>query len=74
MYVITLDTPNAKVNSLGVDVSSQFEKILQEIETNSAITSAVFISGKPGVFVAGADIGMIEEAKTAKEAEGKFRI
>lgn len=30
----------------------------------------MLISAKPGVFVAGADIGMLEKCKTAQEAEG----
>lgn len=69
VYVITLDSPNAKVNSLGTEVSAEFQKIIQEIETNPAISSAVLISAKPGVFVAGADISMLEKCKTAEEAE-----
>lgn len=44
----TLDAPNAKVNSLGAEVQAEFEKILQDIETNPAITAAVITSAKPG--------------------------
>lgn len=69
VYVITLDSPNAKVNSLGSEVSAEFQKVIHEIETNPSINSAVLISAKPGVFVAGADIGMLEKCKTAAEAE-----
>lgn len=68
VYVVTIDSPNVKVNSLGKEVIAEFESVLREIETNPAINSAVLISGKPGVFVAGADIGMIESCKTEKEA------
>lgn len=68
VLVITLDDPNAKVNSLGVEVQAEFEKILQEIETNPSITSAVLTSAKPGCFVAGADISMLEKCKTAADA------
>lgn len=70
VYVITLDSPNVKVNSLGTEVSAEFQNVINEIERNPAITSAVLISAKPGVFVAGADIGMLEKCKTAAEAEG----
>ncbi|KAJ6648449.1 Trifunctional enzyme subunit alpha, mitochondrial [Pseudolycoriella hygida] len=69
VYVITLDSPNAKVNSLGTEVSAEFEKVIQEIETNPSISSAVLISAKPGVFIAGADISMLEKCQTAEEAE-----
>lgn len=68
VLVITLDDPNAKVNSLGVEVQAEFEKILTEIETNPSITSAVLTSAKPGCFVAGADISMLEKCKTAADA------
>lgn len=68
VFVVTLDTPNAKVNSLGKEVMEEFEKILKEIETNPSISSAVLISAKPGCFVAGADIGMLEACKSVEEA------
>lgn len=57
-----------KVNSLGAEISAEFQKIIGEIETNPNVNSAVLISGKPGVFVAGADIGMLEQCKTSQEA------
>lgn len=68
MLVATLDAPNAKVNSLGVEVQAEFEKILQDIETNPTVRAAVITSAKPGCFVAGADISMLEKCKTAADA------
>lgn len=53
---------------MGSEVSAEFEQILKEIETNSSVQSAVIISAKPGCFVAGADISMLEKCKNAKEA------
>lgn len=50
------------------EVSAEFESVLRELETNTSVNSAVLISGKPGVFVAGADIGMLSNCKTAQEA------
>lgn len=69
VFVVTIDSPNVKVNSLGHEISAEFDQILGEIESNPSIQSAVLISGKPGVFVAGADIGMLEQCKTAQQAE-----
>lgn len=68
VYVITIDSPNVKVNSLSKQVSAEFEAVIRELETNASVSSAVLISGKPGVFVAGADIGMIESCKSEAEA------
>lgn len=42
-------------------------RILQEVESNPAIEATVIISGKPGCYIAGADIGMIESCKTKEE-------
>lgn len=42
-------------------------QIINEVDSNPAIEAAVIISGKPGVFIAGADITMIENCKTQEE-------
>ncbi|XP_039764703.1 trifunctional enzyme subunit alpha, mitochondrial [Pararge aegeria] len=67
VYVVTLDSPNVKVNSLNEAVMNEVSSIVNEIESNPAIEAAVFISGKPGCFIAGADITMIESCKTKEE-------
>lgn len=69
VLVITLDTPNSKVNSLGSEIMQEFEAVMNSFETNSAVNSAVLISAKPGCFVAGADISMLEQCKTVEEAK-----
>lgn len=68
VLVVTINSPNSKVNSLGVEISAEFEGVIKDLETNSAVNSAVLISGKPGCFIAGADIGMLEACKTVEEA------
>lgn len=67
VYVVTLDSPNAKVNSLNTAVMDEVRNIIHEVESNPAIEAAVIISGKPGCFIAGADITMIESCKTKEE-------
>ena len=42
----------------------EISQILKDIESNSAVSSAVLISGKPGSFIAGADITMISKFQT----------
>lgn len=56
------------MNSLSKEVFGEFDAIIREIETNPSIESAVLISGKPGVFIAGADISMLEACKTKEES------
>lgn len=45
----------------------EVSKIINEVDSNPSIEAAVLISGKPGCFIAGADIGMIEKCKTKDE-------
>lgn len=58
--VIRLDSPGTKVNVLNLPVMNEVIGVMKEIQSNSAVTSAVVISGKPGCFIAGADISMIQ--------------
>lgn len=45
----------------------EFQSIFNDIQSNPQIQAAVLISGKPGCFVAGADINMLSSLKTAEE-------
>jgi enoyl-CoA hydratase / long-chain 3-hydroxyacyl-CoA dehydrogenase len=45
----------------------QIEPIISKIENDASIKAAVLISGKADNFIAGADITMLEKAKTAAE-------
>jgi enoyl-CoA hydratase/long-chain 3-hydroxyacyl-CoA dehydrogenase len=73
VMVMTLDAPNAKVNSLGRQEMIEFVQILKEMDSNPSITSGVIISAKPGCFVAGADISMLEKCKSIEEASSISR-
>jgi len=66
--VIKIDSPNSKVNSLGEDLTVEFESVMNKFSNDPEAKSAVLISGKPGCFIAGADIKMLEKCKTAEEA------
>jgi len=66
--VIKMDTPGSKVNSLNQEVLTDFVAIFDDIQSKSEIKSAVVTSGKPGCWIAGADIKMIETVKSAEEA------
>ncbi|NWU71910.1 ECHA enzyme, partial [Pterocles burchelli] len=65
--VVRLNTPNSKVNTLSKQLNAEFTDVMNEIWANEAIKSAVLISSKPGCFIAGADIDMIEACKTSQE-------
>ncbi|XP_063433907.1 trifunctional enzyme subunit alpha, mitochondrial-like [Mytilus trossulus] len=65
--VIKFDTPNSKVNTLSIDVQQEFVDLFNRANTDSKVSSIVVASGKPGCFIAGADIGMLEQCNTAEE-------
>lgn len=67
--VITFDLPNESVNKLGRAVKDEFVALFARIERDTTVHGAVLISGKPDVWIAGADIEEFLQLKTAADAE-----
>ncbi len=67
--VITFDLPGESINKFSPAVIEEFTAIIERIEKDTAVTAAVLISGKPGTFIAGADIDQFLEFKTAQDAQ-----
>ncbi|XP_059501667.1 trifunctional enzyme subunit alpha, mitochondrial-like isoform X2 [Stegostoma tigrinum] len=65
--VVRFNTPDSKVNTLSKKLQSEFTEVMNEVWANDGVRSAVLISSKPGCFIAGADINMIEECKSVEE-------
>uniref|UniRef100_A0A6J0VAI3 enoyl-CoA hydratase n=1 Tax=Pogona vitticeps TaxID=103695 RepID=A0A6J0VAI3_9SAUR len=65
--VVRFNSPNSKVNTLSKPMQSEFTEVMNEIWANDAIASVVLISAKPGCFIAGADLNMIEACKSSQE-------
>lgn len=65
--IIKFDSPNSKVNTLSQEVMAEVEQVMKNIWSDRSVSSIVLISGKPGCFIAGADIGMLEACKTKDE-------
>ncbi|XP_066533572.1 hydroxyacyl-CoA dehydrogenase trifunctional multienzyme complex subunit alpha a isoform X1 [Hoplias malabaricus] len=65
--VVRINDPTARVNTLSKQLQSEMTEVLNEVWGNSAVKSAVFISTKPGCFIAGADINMIKACQSAEE-------
>ena len=58
---IYLDSKDSKVNSLNEEVMNEMQAIFKDVQARPEIKSAVLISKKPGCFIAGADIKMLEK-------------
>jgi len=71
--VITLDVPGAPVNTFARSVREEFASMLETLERDQSIRAAVVRSGKPDVWVAGADIEEFLEIETASQAEAMSR-
>lgn len=66
--VLKFDSPGSKVNSLGEETSAELQEAFHQFMNDPSAKSAVLMSGKPGCFIAGADINMLANCKTAEEA------
>ncbi len=66
--VVTFDTPGSSVNVLSKVLLAEVSECLDKIATDDSIKAAVLFSGKPGTFIAGANLDDVLEMKT--EAEG----
>ncbi len=70
---LEINLPEEKVNKLSAAVMAELDVLLKGELQNKEIRALVISSGKPGVFIAGADITEIESIKTAEDAYGKSR-
>jgi len=56
VYLVSFDTPEQKVNTLSQAVQQELEELLDEWEQKLDYRGLLFRSGKPGQFIAGADL------------------
>jgi 3-hydroxyacyl-CoA dehydrogenase/enoyl-CoA hydratase/3-hydroxybutyryl-CoA epimerase len=77
LWTLVFDLPGEKVNKLSKKVMQEVETLLPQLESlgsQGKIDALILISGKPKNFIAGADIEMIQSAKTSLEAEELSRM
>ncbi|MGO9529007.1 MAG: 3-hydroxyacyl-CoA dehydrogenase NAD-binding domain-containing protein [Verrucomicrobiia bacterium] len=61
---VVFDDPESKVNVLGTEQMKQLDAVLDELYKRKP-KAAVFISAKPGIFIAGADINELQRIRDA---------
>jgi 3-hydroxyacyl-CoA dehydrogenase / enoyl-CoA hydratase / 3-hydroxybutyryl-CoA epimerase len=71
--VVSIDIPGQPVNTLSPSVSGDFAAAIESIERDTRVRAAVIISRKPGNFIAGADIKVLDKVKSASDAEALSR-
>ncbi|RUO68940.1 fatty acid oxidation complex subunit alpha FadJ [Idiomarina ramblicola] len=71
--VITIDVPGESMNTLKDSFADEVGSLMNRLESDDSVKGVVFISGKPGSFIAGADINMIDGCENAVDAESLAR-
>ncbi len=66
---LTLDLPGEPVNKINAAVKEEFEHALARLRDDGTVRALVIISGKPDMFIAGADIEEFVALASAAEAE-----
>lgn len=71
--VVTFDLPGESVNKFTTSVVAEMTALLDRFDRDEGIRAAVLFSGKPDVWIAGADIDEFLAFKTAADAEQMSR-
>jgi 3-hydroxyacyl-CoA dehydrogenase/enoyl-CoA hydratase/3-hydroxybutyryl-CoA epimerase len=66
--VVTLDLPGESINKFSRAVRDEFAAAFSALERNGSVRAIVIMSGKPDIFVAGADIQEFVALTTGEEA------
>ena len=66
---VTIDRKDRPVNALSRSIMEELRELVQSIRSDSSIRGVLFQSGKPGVFIAGADISEFEDLTDKAAAE-----
>lgn len=67
--VLTFDTPEKKVNTLGRSILAELEQVVSQLESRTDLKGLLFRSGKPGQFIAGADLNELAALATATKEQ-----
>src|SRR5262249_12944417 len=65
--VLTFDQPGGRANTLNQAVLTEFESIVAELQQRTDLRGLILRSGKPGMFVAGADLRELGSAERDAE-------
>lgn len=54
--LVTIDQPGSRANTLGQAMLDELEAMIAQLQTRTDLHGLIFRSGKPGMFIAGADL------------------
>ncbi len=64
---IIFDQPGSRANTLHQGVLAELEQIVSRLESTPSLKGVIFASGKPGMFIAGADLNELAAAPPGSE-------
>ena len=67
--VVSIDVPGQPVNTLSPSMASELDAAMERIDGDTRVRAAIIISRKPGNFIAGADIKVLDGVTSAAGAE-----
>lgn len=70
---LTFDLPDEKVNKFSLEAMSELDQLVDSLKKRSDIQALILKSGKPGMFIAGADIQVLQTVSNRKEGLEKSR-
>jgi 3-hydroxyacyl-CoA dehydrogenase / enoyl-CoA hydratase / 3-hydroxybutyryl-CoA epimerase len=74
LATLTFDSPDHKVNVFTRAALAELESVIQDLARRQDIDVLILLSGKPGSFIAGADLEEISRVTDPTEAEAGSRI
>jgi 3-hydroxyacyl-CoA dehydrogenase / enoyl-CoA hydratase / 3-hydroxybutyryl-CoA epimerase len=74
LAVLWFDLPGEKVNKFSSSVMQEFAAIVDDFEKSRDVAKIVIASGKPSIFIAGADVSEFTKATTVEMAKEYTRF
>lgn len=65
--ILTFDLPGSRANTLSQAVLVEFEQIVAPLQQRTDLKGLIFRSGKPGMFIAGADLNELAKVRPGPE-------
>jgi 3-hydroxyacyl-CoA dehydrogenase/enoyl-CoA hydratase/3-hydroxybutyryl-CoA epimerase/3-hydroxyacyl-CoA dehydrogenase/enoyl-CoA hydratase/3-hydroxybutyryl-CoA epimerase/enoyl-CoA isomerase len=65
--ILTFDQPDSRANVMSTPVLAELERVVGEIEAKPGLRGLILRSGKPGMFIAGADLRELGAAGSDRE-------
>jgi len=66
--IVTMNDPNEAQNVINQGLQDGFDRLFADLQNDSSLKALIFRSGKPGCFLAGADISIFQTIETVDEA------